>query len=330
MKVSAIIPTCDRKSELATCLDSVFAQDYGEFEVIVVDDGSDDGTAKMVREEYPDAVLIENEINVGPCVARNQAIQVAQGELLWFLDSDIQAASEHCLENMVLLLISDSSIGSVGGEFYEDDEKRTFVKVKTLLPNSETVTEYVPLSNSHENECDYLATCNCLVRREHVTEWGGFDESYFILSEDKELGHYLMQRGLRNLTSSATSVYHYATTTSGKRSLYLKLRNVVRFNILHAPPWKLPILPLLDLYYLFRGTKFRDLKRSAPHVMKYLEDTSISMVRQRESPFVIRLVRVGLKYVGSLVGAYLWNLVSLPLTLRTRFRRPNFLLRHEG
>ena len=86
-KVSVVIPTYNRLDVLPRALDSVFGQSLAAFEVIVVDDGSTDGTADWVRENYPAARVIEQE-NRGVSAARNTGIRASRGDWLAFLDSD--------------------------------------------------------------------------------------------------------------------------------------------------------------------------------------------------------------------------------------------------
>jgi glycosyltransferase involved in cell wall biosynthesis len=87
MLFSVIIPTYNRAALLCTALDSVFAQTFTDYEVIVVDDGSTDGTAAMVA-SYGGRVRYFQQQNKGPGAARNLGAQHATGEYLAFLDSD--------------------------------------------------------------------------------------------------------------------------------------------------------------------------------------------------------------------------------------------------
>ncbi|MFC1837341.1 glycosyltransferase family 2 protein [Thermodesulfobacteriota bacterium] len=87
MQVSIIIPTYNRARSLGKAVDSVLAQSYRDFELIVVDDGSDDDTADLLRKQYPEVVYIGQE-NRGPAAARNSGIEMARYDLLAFLDSD--------------------------------------------------------------------------------------------------------------------------------------------------------------------------------------------------------------------------------------------------
>jgi glycosyltransferase involved in cell wall biosynthesis len=87
MQVSIIIPTYNRILSLRKAVDSVFAQSYRKFELLVVDDGSEDGTADMLKKDYPEIAYIRQE-NRGPAAARNTGVQNSKGELIAFLDSD--------------------------------------------------------------------------------------------------------------------------------------------------------------------------------------------------------------------------------------------------
>jgi glycosyltransferase involved in cell wall biosynthesis len=86
--VSVIIPAYNAELELAQALDSVAAQTYADWEVVVGDDGSTDGTAKVAERLGSGLVLVRSEANHGPSTARNLAIAASSGELLAFLDSD--------------------------------------------------------------------------------------------------------------------------------------------------------------------------------------------------------------------------------------------------
>ena len=85
--ISVIIPTYNRSAYLAKAIDSVLAQDAADLQLVVVDDGSSDGTAELVR-DYGTAVTYCYQANKGPAAARNQGIKLAQGDYIAFLDSD--------------------------------------------------------------------------------------------------------------------------------------------------------------------------------------------------------------------------------------------------
>lgn len=87
-QVSVIIPTYNRRHCIGQAIDSVLHQTYGDYELIVVDDASSDGTADWIAANYGQIQLVRLPQNRGASAARNQAIAIAKGEYVAFLDSD--------------------------------------------------------------------------------------------------------------------------------------------------------------------------------------------------------------------------------------------------
>src|SRR5438445_9471226 len=91
MKVSVVVVNWNRRQLLAACLKSLELQTQKDFEIIVVDNGSADGSVEMVEREFTAARLIRNSENRGFCLANNQGIQVAEGEFIALLNNDAEA-----------------------------------------------------------------------------------------------------------------------------------------------------------------------------------------------------------------------------------------------
>jgi GalNAc5-diNAcBac-PP-undecaprenol beta-1,3-glucosyltransferase len=87
MKFSVIIPTYNMEHLLPRALESIYQQPDDDIEVIVIDDCSTDNTLDLLK-NYPDIIVLKTKINSGPCAARNLGIDVASGDLFYFLDSD--------------------------------------------------------------------------------------------------------------------------------------------------------------------------------------------------------------------------------------------------
>jgi len=87
-KVSVVIPTYDRAAKVQTGIESVLAQTLSDLEVIVVDDGSEDDTGKVLAETFGDRIRYYYQANQGASAARNKGIAEARGEWIAFLDSD--------------------------------------------------------------------------------------------------------------------------------------------------------------------------------------------------------------------------------------------------
>lgn len=109
MLVSVIIPTYNRARTIARALNSVFTQTYGPLEVIVVDDGSTDGTTEALA-PYGDRIQLVRQKNQGPAAARNTGIKAATGEIITFLDDDDSWLPDK-IERQVKLLQATRSSG---------------------------------------------------------------------------------------------------------------------------------------------------------------------------------------------------------------------------
>ncbi len=103
MKISVVIPTFNRISLVARAIDSVLKQSLNPYEIIVVDDGSDDGTSEMIQNKYKSIKLIQQQNN-GVSAARNKGIKHAKGDWIGLLDSDDEW-TEKKLENQADRLI---------------------------------------------------------------------------------------------------------------------------------------------------------------------------------------------------------------------------------
>ena len=103
MKISVVIPTFNRISLIARAIDSVLKQSLNPYEIIIVDDGSDDGTSEMIQNKYKSIKLIQQQNN-GVSAARNNGIKHAKGDWIALLDSDDEW-TEKKLENQVDRLI---------------------------------------------------------------------------------------------------------------------------------------------------------------------------------------------------------------------------------
>lgn len=89
-KISVIIPVYNAEKTIRRCLESIMSSEYEEYEVVVVDDGSTDNSASILF-EYANRdrrVKIINQPNSGPSIARNKGLELAEGEIIAFVDSD--------------------------------------------------------------------------------------------------------------------------------------------------------------------------------------------------------------------------------------------------
>lgn len=123
MKLSIIIPAYNAEAYLPHCLDSILAQERQDCEVIVVDDGSTDGTAALL-ERYPDVKVVHQE-NRGMGTARNRGLDEARGEYILFVDSD-DLLTDDALETLVAELSGEDIIAFNAKKLHDATGEQTY------------------------------------------------------------------------------------------------------------------------------------------------------------------------------------------------------------
>ena len=253
MKISVIVPAYNVEKTLSTLLDSLSNQSCKDFEIIVVDDCSQDNTCQ-VAESY-DCTLIQLPRNRGPATCRNVGVKKAGGDILLFTDSDcrveynwVERTEECFLQNDIdaamgkVVLMPSTLLGdSISALGFPAGGAIGFDKIWKVDPKGFT--------NS-------LSTCNCAIRKNAFEKIGGFDESFpFPGGEDTLLAYDLRKINYRIKYCPDVVVYHTArdsfkdfvkwqfrrgissfifSTKVAKKSSFLSLRIWSTGNILKA------------------------------------------------------------------------------------------------
>ena len=311
--ISVIIPTWNRKEDLLHCLDLVQRQSVKPKEIIVVDNGSTDGTVDVIKKQFPSVKVIANRQNRGACIARNQGITASAGELLWFLDNDSMVYSKDCLKSMLPLL--KGTVGLVGGELLVENNRTKGIIRRTLLLNGEAKPHYLPLPQGLVRH-DYLSTANCLVKKSLAKELGGFHPLFGYIGEDTHFSYKARKRGYLCVSTPATSVWHKMSRQSRISGFYRSHRNRLIYVWLEFPWPQVLLLPVLDALSLFAPYKWRRTKETT--MEKLLE-------RETVSTSLNKMLYVPLHYVGGLAAAYVWLVGHVPLLLAHRLFPKRFL-----
>jgi mycofactocin system glycosyltransferase len=202
-RVSIIVAVYDRAREIGACLDSLLALAYpkSRYEIIVVDDGSRDGTTDVVS-GY-DVKLITLSENRGQSAARNRGAEAATGEIVAFIDSDCIAEPEWLAD--LVPYFQDSRTVLVGGyvaSFYRDSMLDRYEEVNSPLNMGEDMVVGIGVDSDF-----YVPTCNMLVRREQYLSIGGLNEDQRV-GEDVDLCWRLKAQGRRLLYVPKGRVKH--------------------------------------------------------------------------------------------------------------------------
>jgi len=202
LNFSIIIITWNAKHFLEKCLDSVYRRnkDY-DFELIIIDNNSIDGTVKFIKENYPNAVLIQNDKNRGVAPARNQGFKVANGKYVLILDVDTELITENAFEKLAEYMDKNKSVGVLGpklifpgGELQLTCRKFPSIWVKIfnrfeMIPfirNLRFLREHYMLNEDHNKilNVDYVIGAFQLIRKSLLDKIGYYDESIFYGPED--------------------------------------------------------------------------------------------------------------------------------------------------
>lgn len=210
-------------------------------EVIVVDNHSADESCLMVKEKFPNVILIENKENVGFSRANNQGIQISKGRNVLLLNPDT-VIREDTLTISVQFLDSHPEAGALGvrmmdgrGQFLPESKRGlptpmvAFYKMSglsKLFPNSKTFGAYhLSYLNEFENhEVEILSGAYMMIKKEVLDKVGLLDEDFFMYGEDIDLSYRIIKGGYKNYYIADTSIIHYKGESTKKHSVnYVKI-----------------------------------------------------------------------------------------------------------
>jgi N-acetylglucosaminyl-diphospho-decaprenol L-rhamnosyltransferase len=231
LDLSIIIVNWNTCQMLADCLNCVEATVKGfAYEVIVVDNGSTDGSQAMLGEQFPHARLIQNQENVGFARANNQAMAVSEGRYALLLNSDALLV-DNAAQALIDLAEAQPQAGVVGAQLLNPDG--SFQASHTPFPS--LWQEFMILSGvgrmlhgrwypsrGPEEEkgsqmVDYVEGACMLARREAYADAGGLDESYFMYAEEVDLCYAMRNKGWQVWYQPAARVIHLGGGSSRNR-----------------------------------------------------------------------------------------------------------------
>ncbi len=214
--VSVIILNHNGKQVIDRCLSSVLTSNYPSFEIIVVDNGSTDGSVEIVKDRFRNSKnvrLIESDQNLGASAGRNEAAKIANGRYLAFLDADT-LVDENWLREAVLLMEQHRSVAIVQCKLLLLTETRKIDYVGDFMSQFGFLVQRVPLGTL---DCDLwqrtalifgVKSAGMVARKCVFEEIGKFDEDYFIYMEETDLCWRAWLNGSEVAYSPTSIVYH--------------------------------------------------------------------------------------------------------------------------
>lgn len=264
MTLSILLLTWNSECDLKACLDSLFVATRNiEREIIVIDNGSSDGTLPYLERLSDSIRLVRNPHNLGVAAARNQGLKLAQGEFIWILDIDT-VVNQQAIEGMITYLIENPNCGLCGctltslhGEIQESCRKLPMPKYKLLnllsaigkryrwsphlvnwidKKNSEQFYTAQQLGNA-PFEVEYLIGACQLFSASLLSKIGLLDDRIFYGPEDADFCLRTTQAGMRVVYLPHLAIIHHYNRITNKRLFsrmsYLHLKGILYFYIKH-------------------------------------------------------------------------------------------------
>ena len=232
-RVTVVIPNWNGLVHMRTCLDALRRQDYPNFEVHVVDNGSTDGSVDSIRREYPEVVLLPQASNLGFAAGVNVSLQRLDTPYYALLNNDTEVEPTW-LSALVRALEEKREFGAATSRSMQFDRRDLIDNCGVAVTTIATAFyigrgERVP--GRHDASVEVFCPCAAaaLYRTELLRDVGLFDEAFFAGYEDVDLGFRARRLGWRTIYVPDAVVYHkiHATLeTVAHRSAYLAQRNV--------------------------------------------------------------------------------------------------------
>ncbi len=283
MKLSIIIVNWNVKPLLQNCLESIFCylKDF-EAEIIVVDNGSQDGSREYLRnieKKRNNIKIILNNENFGFARANNQALEQARGKIILFLNPDTEIREES-LQKAIKFMENNHDCGALGCQLIGLDGKTQpsvrnfptilsqamiFLKLQYLFPKIIWLKEYFQINFNYEKigEVNQIAGTFIMTKREVIDQVGGFDESFHLWFEDVDFCYRVKKAGWKVIYIPESKILHYGGQSfwqlmSWQRQkiynhsalIYFKKHSSIKFY------WPLILLSFVSLFLAFLSEFF--------------------------------------------------------------------------
>jgi len=239
MDLSVIIVNWNGLAVLKNCLDSIFSNSTGfQYEVIVVDNSSQDESIAVLERDFPQVIIIKNQDNRGFAAANNQGFAKARGRYVLLLNNDTLVLPD-AFRKSVQYLDANPKVGALGCriEFPDRSFQTSCYRFNNLLElfmvrllplgsirnERYNISRYWGKQFTEPTEVDVVAGCFMMVRKEIVDTIGGLDEDFFMYGEDQEWCSRIIRAGWKIIYFPQTTIIHIHRFSSSKARRALRV-----------------------------------------------------------------------------------------------------------
>ena len=298
--LSIIIVSWNTKNILSSCLKSIYEQTNDiQFEIITIDNASNDDSVNMIKSQFPKVILIENSENMGFAAANNQGMTIAKGRYVLLLNSDT-IILDHALSKIVYFADKFTKADVVGCRVLNADKtlQPTCFMFPSLL-NMFLATTYLykifPRSRffgreymtwwdrNDMREVDVVTGCFMFVRREAIEQVGMMDEQFFMYAEEADWCFRFKQMGWRVVFAPVAEIVHLRGQSTSQKSseMLVRLRlSILKFIRKHYHSLTYVIACLLTMlffavripiWFLINLFSLDDRKQSTLRIRAYMD-----------------------------------------------------------
>jgi len=290
-KISVIIVNYNGKKLLEKCLESLFKSNYKDFEVILVDNNSTDGSLEFVTKNYSKVIVIKLDSNKGFAEPNNIGSKIAKGDYLLFLNNDT-VPTTNFISEMAIVLEKDRKIAICQSLLLKPDgsidSSGDFIDKMGIVYNSKTKINQI-------KEISSARAASMLIRKKIFDTLGGFDEKFFFSFEDVDLGWRAWILGYKTVVVPNSIVYHSAGETVSKLksdAAFHGLKNQLSMKITNFEP-RFALKSLLLFFFVYgsreikiwfdykmkghtnmKSTKYEDTTAQAPSIKIVIKSIS--------------------------------------------------------
>ena len=285
--VSVVIVNFNGKDLLKTCLKTFLETDYPNFDVVVVDNASTDGSLsaiKSVVDSDSRVKLVKNADNVGHSEGCNVGAQNSNGQYLVFVDSDIEFSSKNWLNELVNFMEQDKTVGLAQAKIVLSENQN---RLEYFCENVDALGTWSANYGSNAKQIKHnfellaaSAGC-CIVPRDVFNKAGGFDIDYFIYDDDTDLSMRVRLLGYAVMFVSSSVVIHRSSVLRGvsggmlfhssKNRMHTAIKNYELQNVF----WRFPLLCFFTLVVsagFFVSKKHTEAKASLRGLINPIKD----------------------------------------------------------
>lgn len=255
--VSVVIPVYNRRENIQRCLESALKQTYRNHEIIIIDDGSTDGTREILNKYALQVKLYFHQTNKGVSYARNQGVRLSRGEFVAMLDSDCDA-DPNWLEELIKPFYRDKDVMIVGGRVTDMLTQNYW----QMVNNS-----FNTFVSHNDGYVGRVIGCNMAFRREFVMRYPYNERLKFAAGDDTELCWQCRRLGFNVFYTHQARVSHYHRNTLQNSVVqqflygYITTYMFVKFNHFPYAPYGshviLLMIALLLMGYLGLSIAFK-------------------------------------------------------------------------